>query len=150
MSVVHQSQTIDFSKNLSTSKAMGSGIQIHFSHVDESLRKLNVIVEFTDMSASWLTKLFKSYENDLWCRSERFSIKNKRRIRKYWFYHCGLCENVYKQFSTIKSHINRHLKFFPYVCTICGRKYASRKGATVHLKRAHKIKKDEWNKYLTS
>ena len=150
MSISHHRQTIDCSQSLSPSAAVGSSIKIHFDRIDESLKNLNVIVEFTDMSSWWLTNLFKSYENDLWHRSKRFCTQKKNTKTTYWFYHCGLCKNVYKQFSSIKAHLNLHLKFFPYVCKVCGKKYTNRKAATVHLKKLHKLQKDHWNEYLTS
>ncbi|TMW52941.1 hypothetical protein DOY81_001974, partial [Sarcophaga bullata] len=49
MAISHHIETIDCSQSLSSSAVMGSSIKIHFDRIDQSLKNLNVIVEFTDM-----------------------------------------------------------------------------------------------------
>ncbi|KAM7343175.1 uncharacterized protein ACRADG_010314 isoform 2-T2 [Cochliomyia hominivorax] len=126
---------------------VGTNIKLLLENMDESLKDLKIVVEYTSMDSLWLTRIYRTYENDLWHRKIRLNILGKRK----WFYYCNLCNSVeYKTYYSIKSHLNGHLKFYPYVCKLCYKKYTNRKMATKHLKSVHKITRLGWNDYLTS
>lgn len=126
---------------------VGTNIKLLVDNIDTSIKNIKVVVEFTSMDSLWLTRVYKTYENDMWHKSLRLNVFGKKK----WFYYCHLCNIVeYRSFQTIKSHLNAHLEFYPYVCKLCCQKYTNRKSATNHLKRVHRIATEEWNDYLTS
>ncbi|XP_023296280.2 zinc finger and BTB domain-containing protein 34-like [Lucilia cuprina] len=145
-----RSTSQDFSNTTCSSPSnigIGTNIKILFDHVDKSLDKLKVVVEFTDMDAMWLTRVYQTYENELWHKKPRcddFGGKKK------WFFYCHLCNNVYHKFHSIKNHLNQHMKLYPYICKLCCMKYTGRNSATRHLKKVHRLAKEHWNDYLTS
>ncbi|XP_037811372.1 transcriptional regulator CRZ1-like [Lucilia sericata] len=143
-----RSTSQEFSNNTSSSNiGIGTNIKILFDHVDESLDKLKVVVEFTDMDAMWLTRVYQTYENELWHKkpqSDDFGGKKK------WFFYCHLCDNIYHRFYSIKNHLNLHMNLYPYICKLCCMKYTGRSSATRHLKKVHRLAKEHWNDYLTS
>ncbi|KAI8123847.1 hypothetical protein FF38_12347 [Lucilia cuprina] len=130
----------------SFSEPPATNIKILFDNVDESLKKLNVVVEFTTMDAMWLTRVYRTYENELWHRKPRLDVFGKKK----WFFQCHLCDRVLMAFIGLKTHLNRHLNYYPYVCKLCLKKYTNRKAVTSHLKKIHNISKEDWNDNLTS
>lgn len=129
-----------------SSNPVGTNLKILFDNVDDTLQKLNVVVEFTNMDAMWLTRVYKTYENEWWHRKLRINVFGKNK----WFFYCKLCDNMFRQFDSIKSHLNQHMNIYPYVCKVCFKKYTNRKAATTHLRNIHKVQRDDWNDFLTS
>ncbi|XP_067641908.1 zinc finger protein 90-like [Eurosta solidaginis] len=101
--------------------------------------RINVVVRFYDEGPTWYTRFYHGYENVLWHKYER---ENPTKTNK-WFFKCEVCAKKLGCFTSLKSHLNIHMKFFPYRCDLCPKKYPASKSFARHMKEKHNNKNKE-------
>lgn len=131
-----------------SSQRQNHTMQIKFDNVPESVRKINITVEFVDMGPLWLTRLYQGYENDLWLKKPRHKERIALGKKCRWHFYCLLCFKKYCQFDSLKSHLNLHLELYPYGCKLCTVQYTNRNAITRHLRTLHNVCRQEWNKFI--
>uniref|UniRef100_A0A1I8MPL4 C2H2-type domain-containing protein n=1 Tax=Musca domestica TaxID=7370 RepID=A0A1I8MPL4_MUSDO len=130
--------------NKAITQANFQHLHIKFSNVPAGIGKINVNVEFTDISPQWLTTVYNSYENNFWYKIPRNDVQSKSR----WFFLCKFCEKMLASFLSLKNHLNTHLELYPYKCKLCSKAYTGRNGITKHLRSLHNIPTEKYNVFI--
>ncbi|XP_011185320.1 uncharacterized protein LOC105213908 [Zeugodacus cucurbitae] len=95
--------------------------------------RINVVVRFYEEGTMWYTRFYRSYQDVLWVQIPRVGQTFKTK----WHFKCEVCQKKLCSFSTLKSHLNIHMGFFPYRCEYCPKQYPARGSFTRHVKQKH-------------
>uniref|UniRef100_A0A1A9UZZ5 C2H2-type domain-containing protein n=1 Tax=Glossina austeni TaxID=7395 RepID=A0A1A9UZZ5_GLOAU len=107
------------------------------------LNSANISIEFAKVDESWMSAVYRTYENDFWFRL--------RREDDIWncYYVCNFCSRKYCTFEFLKGHLNVHLGFFPFKCKICRKSFTLRRLLVAHLRNNHHIERYDYKHYIT-
>ncbi|XP_054730849.1 uncharacterized protein LOC129239407 [Anastrepha obliqua] len=95
--------------------------------------RINLVVRFYDEGDIWYTQFYRGYQNVLWLKIPRENGHKKQR----WYFKCEVCQKKLCSFSTLKSHLNIHMGFFPHRCEECPKQYPARSTLQRHKKTKH-------------
>uniref|UniRef100_A0A1A9W1X4 C2H2-type domain-containing protein n=1 Tax=Glossina brevipalpis TaxID=37001 RepID=A0A1A9W1X4_9MUSC len=120
-----------------------SKMKIRLPDAPSDLKSAKICVEYTKTKESWMSSIYRSLENKFWYKTPREGSN------KYnWYFNCDFCNKRYRTFAYLKGHLNRHLKYFPFKCKTCSESFPLRCLLTTHLRKAHRIKRADYHRYI--
>lgn len=120
-----------------------NNVEIKLLDAPSHLKSAEIHIEFKETKESWMSAVYRTYEDDFWYKIKREGCKNK------WHYFCNFCNRRYCTFVSLKGHLNEHLGFFPFKCKTCLKLFTLRSSLIKHLRRVHHYERREYGHYIT-
>uniref|UniRef100_A0A1B0ARW8 C2H2-type domain-containing protein n=1 Tax=Glossina palpalis gambiensis TaxID=67801 RepID=A0A1B0ARW8_9MUSC len=118
-------------------------VEIKLLDAPSHLKSAEICIEFKKTEESWISAVYRTYENDFWCKIKREDCKHK------WHYFCNFCKRRYCSFPSLKGHLNEHLGLFPFKCKTCLKVFTLRHSLITHLRCVHRYERREYEHYVT-
>uniref|UniRef100_A0A1B0ABW9 C2H2-type domain-containing protein n=1 Tax=Glossina pallidipes TaxID=7398 RepID=A0A1B0ABW9_GLOPL len=120
-------------------------VEIELLDAPSHLKSDEIRIEFKEIKESWMSAVYRTYEDDFWYKIKRGDLKKRYK----WHYFCNFCQRRYCTFVSLKGHLNENFRFFPFICKICFKMFPLRSSLITHLRQVHHCERREYEHYVT-